>query len=322
VESSFTGASASANVNRNYVGISNIVTATTGDGGASGACTGSGGVSLSGTCYKGAYFASNPYASALSGATLLFELTGGEVDIDAEAGSSVAYKAGWSIAQVATDAIRGTIYDCALCISNAVGAIGWTNGITFGPMNGQGPIQTNGALLSTTGSATIATGIDISSYTYTGFSLKTPGFTVAGAGNLITKIGTNADSTGQPGGVFASEVYNATNVSGQSGLFVKINWGTSTSKVLEVGNDIVSGAYVSYFSISGAGDIRLAPTTGNLATTAVGPFPYVPAMAGAPTGAPSAWAGGNIPVVIDVTNHKICWNETGAGGGWKCALGS
>jgi hypothetical protein len=59
-----------------------------------------------------------------------------------------------------------------------------------------------------------------------------------------------------------------------------------------------------------------------LATTATAGFFFINSMAGTPTGAPASWATGVIPIVVDTINSKICWNQTGAGNGWKCAAGS
>jgi hypothetical protein len=70
---------------------------------------------------------------------------------------------------------------------------------------------------------------------------------------LNVKLGTNADSTGQPAGTWAGIIYNATNTTGYNGLFVKNNWQASSSTVLEIGSDLVGGAYKSYLSVSGNG---------------------------------------------------------------------
>lgn len=57
-----------------------------------------------------------------------------------------------------------------------------------------------------------------------------------------------------------------------------------------------------------------------LATNATGPFIYLNTTAGVPTGVPTNSGAGHAAVIIDTTNHKICWQENGVG--WKCALGS
>ncbi|MEK7581981.1 MAG: helix-turn-helix domain-containing protein, partial [Patescibacteria group bacterium] len=71
--------------------------------------------------------------------------------------------------------------------------------------------------------------------------------------NLYVKRGTNPDSTSQPTGNWANIVYNATNSSGENGLFVKNNYQSPNSTVFEVGNDYVGGGYTSYLKIKGDG---------------------------------------------------------------------
>jgi hypothetical protein len=58
-----------------------------------------------------------------------------------------------------------------------------------------------------------------------------------------------------------------------------------------------------------------------LATTAVGPFLFVPAMAGAPTGVPADAAAGRTAVVNDSLNHRLCWYEQ-VNSAWKCVTGN
>ena len=52
-----------------------------------------------------------------------------------------------------------------------------------------------------------------------------------------------------------------------------------------------------------------------LGTTAASGFPYVPAVGGAPTGAPAAVTG-MAPMIVDTANSKVCFY---LGGAWKCA---
>lgn len=67
-------------------------------------------------------------------------------------------------------------------------------------------------------------------------------------------------------------------------------------------------------------DVMLAQGTA-LPTNSTSGFVYISTMAGAPVSAPANWSSGYIPIVIDTTDHKLCWNETG-GSTWKCATGS
>jgi len=75
---------------------------------------------------------------------------------------------------------------------------------------------------------------------------------------FTVKLGTNGDSTGQPGGSWSSIIYNATNLTAYNGLLVKNNWRASTSTILEVGNDLLNGAYTSYFKVDGLGNVSIS----------------------------------------------------------------
>lgn len=160
-----------ANPLREYVAIAAIVHAETADNGA------------------GSFYAMNPYARAYSGATGLVELTGGEVNVDAQSGSSVGYKAGWSIVGAPTDAVQGSVYDVMLSLSNQVGAVGWNDGILLGPQNGVFPIHSSGAILRTIG-GTAAKGVDFASTTITGNAYASSGFSVSGSGALTATVST------------------------------------------------------------------------------------------------------------------------------------
>lgn len=83
---------------------------------------------------------------------------------------------------------------------------------------------------------------------------------------LLTKRGSNVDSTGQPSGTFAMTIYNATNALGENGLFIKNNWVATTSTLLELGNDFVTGAYVPFWKILGDGSMLGHTSAGAAAT--------------------------------------------------------
>ena len=101
--------------------------------------------------------------------------------------------------------------------------------------------------------------------------------------SLNVKKGTFPDSTGQPAGVFAATIYHARNSADKNGLFVKNNWKSSGSTVLEVGNDTIGGSYTPYFKIDGLGyitspqNVRFSAEGSSsnltLAANAVFPFP-------------------------------------------------
>lgn len=54
-----------------------------------------------------------------------------------------------------------------------------------------------------------------------------------------------------------------------------------------------------------------------LATNATGGYPFIPTMAGTPNGVPLHAALGAAPIVVDRTNHKLCFNDDGSGV-WHC----
>lgn len=174
VQSTLASPTNSANTNRNYVAAEIIAQAASGDGG----------TGTTSSTAQGGIFALSPVAVAYTGATNLLELTGAEVNTQAETGSSMYYKAGWTIVQTGLDAVQGSTYDAGMGFSNQVGAVGWQNGILFGPMNGQFPVTSTGCLICSTGSGIIATGIDFSSLTMTNFLHGPGGFYVNGAGDL------------------------------------------------------------------------------------------------------------------------------------------
>lgn len=200
VQSSFTNASSTSNTNHNYVGGTFFTQVDAGDNG----------TAPNMTSAQGAFFAMNPYAQAYNGATNLLELTAGEVNIGMATGSSAAYKAAWTIVDGPNDQVSGSVYDAGLAISaQSGGQIGFVNGILFGPMNGAFPVQTTGCLICSTGSATIATGIDFSSLTMSTFLHGPGGFYVNGSGAIATS-GIVSTGTIQENGTNATGVMNDT----------------------------------------------------------------------------------------------------------------
>lgn len=121
---------------------------------------------------KGSIFGSNFYARMDSGATFFSNLTASEFNTEVRTGASVAYKSGLQVVGVSTDAVAGSLYDCAIAISNQSGAIGRQHGILFGPMNGVSPIATTGTIIGYAGTPTVGNGIDFSNVTFNTSILK------------------------------------------------------------------------------------------------------------------------------------------------------
>lgn len=136
--------------------------------------TSAGGVDLTVSGCRGQVYGAGINVIAANAATNLNNLTGMEVETTVTGTASVRLKSGISIAQGSGDVTQGTQLDAALSISSQVGAAGWKNGILFSDYNGQQPCSSNGTLIACSGSATIARGIDFSSYTFTGAPLIMP----------------------------------------------------------------------------------------------------------------------------------------------------
>jgi hypothetical protein len=147
---------------------------------------GDGGTGTTAGTAKGTLFATNPVANASSGATNLFSVSGGEVDVGIATGASARHRLGWSV--VAGGNLRGDTgsggLDAALEV--AAGATGWATGLIFSSLHGAAPIATTGTLIGTDGvNITAASGVDFSAYTLTTF-LRGPSsnFIVSGAGAI------------------------------------------------------------------------------------------------------------------------------------------
>jgi prepilin-type processing-associated H-X9-DG protein len=95
---------------------------------------------------------------------------------------------------------------------------------------------------------------------------------------------------------------------------------STTAGQLEVGNGYtVSGVRLygggsNYLFTDGNGNISLG-AGGGLATSATAKFPYVPVMAGTPSGTPTSISG-MAPIVVDSSGLKL-WVYVG--GAWKYA---
>jgi hypothetical protein len=164
---------ATTNAAGNYVGVQAYSNAVNADGG-----TGT----TVGTA-AGSFFGVNPGVTASASATNLLLLAGGEVDVTAFSGSSMANKVGLQIVQTAGDAVRGTQIDAALRITNQPSTSGWLNGILFDDQY-TAALATTGCLICSSGSWTAATGLDFSSLTLTTFLKGPNSFSVDGSANV------------------------------------------------------------------------------------------------------------------------------------------
>lgn len=152
----FQSPTSSSNANRNYVAGAFDVDVQSHDGGTN---TSSGA--------RGAFFGLSSVAIADSGATNLLELSGGEVNWAAKTGSSLRYKAGFSIVALGSDAVSGSQSDSMLLFGSQSGAVGSNVGIQFASINGQYPLKPTGTLIDA-GLGTMAHGLNFANATVTG----------------------------------------------------------------------------------------------------------------------------------------------------------
>ena len=166
-----------ANTNRNYVSVTGVCHATTGDGGTI-------------NCPLGAIFAFGSRAGAETGAEYLLEVNSYEADVYLAAGSSAWYKAGVTICGVTPDAVRGYMYDCMLGFSNEAGGPLWKDGLLFGPMNGVFPIGQDGTMWRSIGGV-CHRALDVSTTGFTAPPILLPnqgaisGLNHAGSGEVV-----------------------------------------------------------------------------------------------------------------------------------------
>ena len=181
------------------------------DGGTSGA--------PAGTMYGAGFL-----ASIRNNATYWFGLSGAEIDMDLESGSSAANKYGLGIIQWPTDAVKGSNVDAAILLANNPGAVGWSYGILLHNLSGQFPLASTATLIGST-AGTISNGIDLSAVTVTNDILKWSGGTYylsgAGVASLATaSFAVGATSSVQVGkwsvGAYGMLSFNASFTSGSA----------------------------------------------------------------------------------------------------------
>jgi hypothetical protein len=137
-----------------------------------------------GTRFYGIY----PQATLMSGATGVSELSGGEIDISANAGSSVQDVEGLDIVLMGGHAVHGSGgADSGLTFGAQSGfSTGWDYGIRFGGPPINFPFQSTATLIfankGTSSPATVANGIDFSQITFTGNSFNDGNVSISAAG--------------------------------------------------------------------------------------------------------------------------------------------
>lgn len=182
VFSFLTAATSASNTNRNYVGAAFSWYGYDDDGGTGGSPQGAG-------------FGGNFVATLANGATNYQNLSGIEIDVGAETGSSVNYKTGIQIAGKSTNAVHGTI-EAAIAVSNATGSVGWDNGLLFTNSNGANAISAGGTLIKAYGAQTAGLGVDLSGWTFSDSAWKSDsGLVQFRAANQWLHLGSNTSNT-------------------------------------------------------------------------------------------------------------------------------
>lgn len=256
------------------------------------------GTGLTWATASGALFAFNPSVIAQSGSTNLLNVSGGEIDIAAQTGSSAWAKIGLSIVSYPSDAVQGSAVDAMLNLRNSTGAVGWNDGILISDLlgNAQFPIKSNGNVMRVTvnSATTIATGIDMDPgglLTITGNAWKSKNAAISGSGAAqfagVTSTGGFA-ATNSPG---TNAALNA------SGSTVTIANGSNSALATGAGLILVrmSGNNHHAIYLVGAG-------SGNLVSAVGGTFV-------APTTTPGA---GNVSIAFDGSANYRIYNNFGS----------
>jgi hypothetical protein len=161
------------------------------------------GTGLTAITSAGQFQAFNFIATALNGATNLYQVTAGELDVNMRTGSSAYSKVGMAIVELATDAVQGAVEDTALLIANSTGAVGWKNAILFGSDHGAWPFASTAVAITCQASCgTLGSFIDMSSATISTNFLRSPGFTVTGLGAVTGLSFSPTSSTAPTNGIF------------------------------------------------------------------------------------------------------------------------
>lgn len=205
----------------------------------------------------GGCYGANPQAVLLSGASMNAtngEVTGMECDSRIDSGASAAWHFG--CAAVNTGTVHGSLLDAAYEAGSAVAGGSWINALLLNSGHGQPALATTGCVVCTDGvGATIATGIDLSPYTISGYFLRGPGtkFAVDGNGNITGATG----AFGLVGGTSGPFVLNGT-ATGAATFLVQAAQGTPSLTVPNTSGTLAA---------SGTSPIAVNSTTGAVTCT-------------------------------------------------------
>lgn len=135
----------------------------------------------------GNFYAVSALTQAYAGATNLWGVSGGEIDVSLNAGASADYKSVLTLISVNSDAVQGTLFDAMLAFSrDNTTMTGWRYGIAFGRPDSTWPIDPAGALIGASppgsGPAVAANGVDFSPVSFSECAFRSKGFCVSPAG--------------------------------------------------------------------------------------------------------------------------------------------
>ena len=197
-------------------------------------------------------------------------IVGREIDVTVtSSATSIANKIGLSIVQAGNDAIQGTTTDAMIYGINAPGAVGWKNAIYLDAVNNR-VISATGCILCLGASQTIAKGIDLTGWTFSGNTFASTGFAVSGAGKItagsvIINDGIGAQFSGSSA-VYTPIYFTDTNTSGNNWAFGP-GVGTGSASSLNIYNYTTT---TTVFQISNAGKLTVPTLNLSAAPTSAG----------------------------------------------------
>jgi Collagen triple helix repeat (20 copies) len=160
----------------------------------------------------GFLYGANPSASLNSGATHWAGVIGADIIAAIKTGASAVRRIGVTLESQGN--VAGSLIDAAVDIFANVSGIPWNIGILFDDSqninptaNGPYPIAAGGTLIKgafgSSTSVTLANGVDLSACLFSGAAFKSPGFSVDGAGDVISNASSRILATSSPsaGGV-------------------------------------------------------------------------------------------------------------------------
>jgi hypothetical protein len=174
VQSALIAATSASNFNRNYVAGAFQCQSVSGDGGTN---------ATSAATSQGAVFGLNGVGILDAGSSNLLNVTAAEFDVAAMAGTSVFFRSGIQVSELANSAVRGAGYDGGIVLTGQTPNVGFLNGFLVCKVGGANPIAPTGNVFATQDTATCANGINLTSYTFTGSTFVATGFDVLGSGS-------------------------------------------------------------------------------------------------------------------------------------------